>query len=164
LQILKSSDVFREQLDDLKIKEANAALIRILKNNRAVKAEIAKQVEEWSNGNRKKKSVILVEPDLKAEIKNIIRHIFGHHGSCNVATCRKTQIPCSEKQYDNLQEVANKLAKQVASIAENHNTNSCEGFVSRYSMFLNGRRVNFSRSDDAVRRAYLTGLNTCCGM
>jgi hypothetical protein len=126
--------------DDSKVKEAGLALKRILKFFK-------------SNLGSKK---------VKNAINNIIYHVFEHHGNCQKLWCCKTEFPCASKHLDSLNVIANKLAALAPWLAENLNSNAAENFVCQYSMFLGGRRVNFS-GGDAERRAYLTGLNACVG-
>jgi hypothetical protein len=100
---------------------------------------------------------------LEKDLRNVIFHLFDHHQLCRKAVCKKSPVPVNDAQLTKLSPLTHDLVRSAEKLALNLNTNRCEGFVAMYVMFCNGRRSNFSRREDAIRRATLAGLNICSG-
>jgi hypothetical protein len=103
------------------------------------------------------------EQTLSDRLHNVVYHIFDHHQGCQKEFCSLYPALIKPKHLKGLIIEATKLSKVSENIANNYNTNICECFVAQVAMFLNGRRVNFGRREDVIRRVTLAGLTFCSG-
>lgn len=142
------------------------------KETRRMSIAIRSAVKYRKNENISKNCKVL---NLRKDIENIPKHIFGDHTNCANYFCNPAEkknkesvnmIPTlkKDKTYEEIMKNLNRLTQNSDSLIEDIDSNISEQFNSKVAKFVGGKRINYSTGPSYTDRCLLAVIQHNTGI